>query len=124
MEGFAERFTEAQKSSQAMRHFLPKRTSSSAASSHPWPVPTQQTAKPMPVTPEPQPPEGQRDRGRLRSARPYPFLKRKGPRPKIVLDPAPSEVLLISQAERGGARVSLPPDHLASSLQCASCHPA
>ncbi len=35
---FAERFTEAQKSSQAMRYFLPKRTSSSAASSHPRPV--------------------------------------------------------------------------------------
>ncbi len=35
VEGFDERFTEAQKSSQAMRHFLPKRTSSSSASSRP-----------------------------------------------------------------------------------------
>ncbi len=35
VEGFAERFTEAQKSSQAMRHFLPKRTSASSASSRP-----------------------------------------------------------------------------------------
>ncbi len=39
VEGFAKCFTEAQKSSQAMRHFLPKRTSSSAASSRPRPAP-------------------------------------------------------------------------------------
>ncbi len=45
-EGFAECFTETQKSSQAMRHFLPKRTSSSAACSRPRPELTQQTAKP------------------------------------------------------------------------------
>ncbi len=32
VEGFTERFKEAQKSSQAMRHFLPKRTSSAASS--------------------------------------------------------------------------------------------
>ncbi len=51
VEGFAERFTEAQKSSQAMRHFLPKRTSSSSASSRPRPAATQQTAKPTPTTP-------------------------------------------------------------------------
>ncbi len=52
VEGFAERFTEAQKSSQAMRHFLPKCTIFSAASSRPRPAPTQQTAKPMPATQE------------------------------------------------------------------------
>ncbi len=57
VEGFAERFTEAQKSSQAMRHFLPKRTSSSSASlaslsSRPKSVPTQQTAKLAPTTPQ------------------------------------------------------------------------
>ncbi len=57
VEGLAERFTEAQKSSQAMQHFLPKRTSSSAASSRPRPAPTKQTAKPMPATPEPRPQE-------------------------------------------------------------------
>ncbi len=34
VEGIAERFTAAQKSSQAMRHFLPKRSSSAAASSY------------------------------------------------------------------------------------------
>ncbi len=32
VEGFAEYFSEAQKSSQTMQHFLPKRTSSSSAS--------------------------------------------------------------------------------------------
>ncbi len=58
VEGFADRFTEAQKLSQAMWHFLPKRTSSSSASSCPRPVPTQETAKPMPTTPEPRSPEG------------------------------------------------------------------
>ncbi len=88
VEGFAERFTEAQKSSQAMRHFLPKRASS-AASSHPKPAPTQQPAKPKPATSEPLPPKGQQDRGRSRSARHYP--KRQGSRPKIALDPAPQK---------------------------------
>ncbi len=58
VEGFAERFTEAQKSSQAMQHFLPKRTSSSAASSCDRPVSTQQTAEPTPATPEPPPTKG------------------------------------------------------------------
>ncbi len=53
VEGFAERFTEAQKSSQAMRHFLPKRSSSVTASSCTKPMPTQQPAKP--ATPAAQP---------------------------------------------------------------------
>ncbi len=52
VEGFAECFTEAQKSSQ-LQHFLPKRTSASSASSHPKPAPTQQTAKPTATTPWP-----------------------------------------------------------------------
>ncbi len=91
VEGFAERFTEAQKSPQAMRHFLPKCTSSSSASSRPRPAPSQQTAKPTPTAPEPWPPEGRRERGRSRSARRYPFPKHQGPRPKIALDPAPQK---------------------------------
>ncbi len=82
VEGFAERFTEAQKSSQAMRHFLPKCTSSSSASSRPKSVPTQQTAKPAPTTPEPRPPEGLRDRGLSSSVRRYNFTKCQGPRPR------------------------------------------
>ncbi len=53
VESFAEHFTEAQKSPQVMRHFLPKRTSSSSVSSCPRPRPTQQTAKPTPTTPGP-----------------------------------------------------------------------
>ncbi len=52
VKGLTERFTEAQKSSQAMRHFLPKYTSSSAAYSRLRPAPTKQTAKPTPATPE------------------------------------------------------------------------
>ncbi len=91
VEGFAERLTEAQRSSQVMQHFLPKCTSSSSASSHPRPGPTQQTTKPTPTAPEPWPPEGRRDRGRSRLARRYPFLKRQGPRPKIALDPVPQK---------------------------------
>ncbi len=90
VEGFAERFTEAQKSSQVMRHFLPKRASS-AASSRPKTAPTLQPAKPKPATPEPLPPKNRQDRGRSRWARRYPFPKRQGPRPKIALDPAPQK---------------------------------
>ncbi len=90
VEGFAERFTEAQKLSQAMRNFLPKRTSS-AASSHPKSAPTQRTAKPMPTTPEPNLLKSGRIEGVHAWTRPYPFPKRKGPRPKIALDPAPQK---------------------------------
>lgn len=39
--GFAELFTGAQKSLQAMGHFFPKRASSAAASGPPMPQPTQ-----------------------------------------------------------------------------------
>ncbi len=46
VEGFAERFTAAQKSSQAMRHFLPKRSSSAAGSSRPRSAPTPHPAGP------------------------------------------------------------------------------
>ncbi len=91
VEGFAEHFTEAQKSSLAIQHFLPKRTSSSSASSCPRPAPTQQTAKPTPSAPKHQPPEGRRDRGRSCSAQRYTFPKRQGPRSKIALDPAPQK---------------------------------
>ncbi len=91
VEGFAERFPEAQKSSQAMRHSLPKRISYSSATSCPRPSPNQQTAKPVPTALESQPPEDRRDRGRSRSAWCYPFPKRQGSRPKIALDPAPQK---------------------------------
>ncbi len=74
-----------------MRHFLPKRTSSSSASSRPKSAPTQQTAKPAPTTLEPRPPEEIRERGRSRSERHYNFSKRQGPQPKIALDPVPKK---------------------------------
>ncbi len=93
VEGFAERFTESQKSSQAVGHFLPKRTSSSSASSRLKSAPAQQTAKPAPTTPEPRPLEERRERGRSRSARRYNFPKRQGPLPKIALDPVPKKSL-------------------------------
>ncbi len=89
VEGFAERFTEAQKASQAMRHFLPKRSSPAAAQSRPRTAPTQQPAKPAPAVSAPQPARTQQPRGRSRSARRHPPPKRQGPRPKIALDPAP-----------------------------------
>ncbi len=89
VEGFAERFTEAQKASQAMQHFLPKRSSPAAAQSRPRTAPTQQPAKPAPAVSAPQPARTQQPRGRSRSARRHPPPKRQGPRPKIALDPAP-----------------------------------
>ncbi|KAL0172543.1 hypothetical protein M9458_032854, partial [Cirrhinus mrigala] len=93
VEGFAERFSAAQKSSQAMRHFLPKRSSSTAAPGRPKSAPPQQPVKPASTTPSAaaataQPAKAE-PRLRSRSARRYPFPKRQGPRPKLALDPAP-----------------------------------
>ncbi len=87
VKGFAERFTEAQKASQAMRHFLPKRSSPAAAQSRPRTAPTQQSAKPAPAVFAPQPARTQQPRGRSRSARRHPPPTRQGPRLKIALDP-------------------------------------
>ncbi|ROL41974.1 hypothetical protein DPX16_19823 [Anabarilius grahami] len=87
VEGFTERFTAAQKSSQAMRHFLPKRSSSASAPSRPRPAPTQQT-KPAPSASQAAPPKDHRHRSRSSNKRTT-FPRRQGPRPKIVLDPAP-----------------------------------
>ncbi len=109
VEGFAERLTEGQKSSQAMRHFLPKRTSSSAASSRPRPAPTQQKAKPTPATPEPILPEGRRARGCSCSARRYPFPKHQGPQHKIVLDPAPQKSSSFLRKRRGPSLTTTEP---------------
>ncbi len=80
-----------------MRHFFPKRTSSSAASSRPRPVQTQQTAKPKPATPEPRPPEGHR------GSRRYPFPKHQGHRPKITLDPAPQKYSWSARQKKRGS---------------------
>ncbi len=89
VKGFAERFTQAQKASQAMRHFLPKRSSPAAAQSRPRTAPTQQPVKPAPAVFAPQPARTQQPRGRSHSARRHPPPKRQGPRLKIALDPAP-----------------------------------
>ncbi len=99
VEGFAERFTEAQKSSQAMQHFLPKRTSS-AALSRPKPAPTQKArqtkASPyllrtsrlesVPARQDATPSRSAKDPGlrspwiwRLRSPPDQPGRKRRGP---------------------------------------------
>ncbi|KAI2646366.1 Titin [Labeo rohita] len=89
--GFAERFSAAQKTSQAMRHFLLKHSSSATASGRPKSAPPQQPVKPAPAaaataSAQPAKPE---PRQRSPSARRYPFPKRQGPRPKLVLEPAP-----------------------------------
>ncbi len=87
VKGFTERFTEAQKASQAMQHFLPKRSSPAAAQSRPRTAPTQQSAKPAPAVYAPQPARTQQPRGRSHSARRHPPPTRQGPRLKITLDP-------------------------------------
>ncbi|ROJ48048.1 hypothetical protein DPX16_5314 [Anabarilius grahami] len=84
VDGFTERFTAAQKSSQAMRHFLPKRSSSASAASRPRPAPAQQS-KPATSTAQAAPPKEHQQRSRPPKRPPFP--RRQGPRPKIVLDP-------------------------------------
>ncbi|ROL42719.1 hypothetical protein DPX16_14126 [Anabarilius grahami] len=88
IEGFTERFTAAQKSSQAMRHFLPKRSSSTSASSRPRTAPAQQS-KPAPSTAQAAP-APKEQRRRARPARRSSFQRqRQAPRPKTELDPKP-----------------------------------
>ncbi len=88
-EGFAERFTEAQKSSQAMRHFLAKRSSSAAASGRPKSAPTQLPAKPAPAAAAATQSAKLEPRRCSRLDIRYPFPERQGPWPKIALDPVP-----------------------------------
>ncbi|KAL0148616.1 hypothetical protein M9458_056056 [Cirrhinus mrigala] len=82
VEGFTEYFSAVQKTSQAMQHFLPKRSSSAAASGRLKSVPPQQPVKPAPAataaSAQPAKPE---PRQRSRSARCYPFPKCQRPRP-------------------------------------------
>ncbi len=110
VEGFAERFTAAQKSSQAMRHFLPKHSSSAAALNHPKMASTQQPAKATPPavqTPSPSPAAHARpDATHQNSA----GLNASG-------------VFLINGTGRGGGKVPLQPDHPSKSLCYASYHP-
>ncbi len=62
VEGFAERFTAEQKSSQAMWHFLPKHSSSAAASSRPKMVPTKPAKAALPAVQTAAKPEPPRSR--------------------------------------------------------------
>lgn len=77
MDGFTEHFTEAQKTLQVLRHFLPKRPSSAAVSSRPKTATTQQYAKPAQPQPPPKPEPGLQQLPQV--ARNYPFPKRKVP---------------------------------------------
>ncbi len=105
VKGFAERFTEAQKASQAMRHFLPKRSSPAAAQSRPRTAPTQQSAKPAPAVYAPQPARTQQPRGRSRSPSDAP-----GPPTQDSVGPCAPGVLLICRTGRGEGRVPPRPD--------------
>ncbi|ROL54924.1 hypothetical protein DPX16_12793 [Anabarilius grahami] len=88
VEGFTERFTAAQKSSQAMRHFLPKRSNSTSAFSRPRTAPAQQS-KPAPSTAQAAPaPKEQRRRACPARRSSFP-RQRQAPRPKIELDSRP-----------------------------------
>ncbi|CAM4295375.1 unnamed protein product [Leuciscus chuanchicus] len=83
--GFAERFTEAQKASSAMKHFLPKRSSS--ASRRPKSMPRPEKSVPQVHQPRPAAETSQH----LKPAKRYPFPKRQGPRPKLTLDHEPKK---------------------------------
>ncbi|KAI2644409.1 Platelet glycoprotein V [Labeo rohita] len=96
VEGFAKRFSAAQKTSKAI---------SAAASGRPKSVPPQQPVKPAPDTAaasaqpaKPQP------RQRSHSAKCYPFPKRQGPWPRLVLDPAPPPSPWSKGQEEEGAK--------------------
>ncbi len=87
MDGFTERFTEAQKTAQALRHFLPKRPSLAAVSRRPKTTSTQQSAKPAQPQPPSKPEPGLQQLPQ--AARKYPFLKH--PCPRVVLEPEPQK---------------------------------
>ncbi len=99
-----------------MQHFLPKRSRSAAASSHPKTAPTQQPTKPMPPVPPASKPD---PRHRFHSTRRYPFPKRQGPRPKIALDPLPQASSWSAGQEEEGAKSR----HSRSTPQAASVVP-
>ncbi len=107
VEGFAERFTAAQKSSQAMRHFLPKHSSSAAALNHPKMAPTQQPAKATPPAVQPPSPSP------AAHARPDATHQNSA-------GLNASGVFLINGTGRRGGKVPLQPDHPSKSLCYAS----
>ncbi|ROL47956.1 hypothetical protein DPX16_22328 [Anabarilius grahami] len=89
VDGFAERYIEAQKSLQAMCHFLPKRASSITASttlSKTAPL-TQQRPRPASAPVQPQSKVELEVKPHLHLTKCYPFPKHQGPCPKLELDP-------------------------------------
>ena len=83
---FADRFAEVQKTSQAMKHFLPKRASSATGRSK---QPSARSSQPQP------PPAAASQRKQARSSRPRSRSAarrpQRGPRPKIDIKPGASK---------------------------------
>ena len=79
---FVERFTEAQKASQAFKHFLPKRSGSAAGRDKRTPRTAQ--PQPPPSAPSSQQPQQRSSRPRSRSSARRPA---RAPRPRIVVKP-------------------------------------
>ncbi len=85
--GFAERFTEAQKASQAMRHFLPSAPAQQLASESPQDLRRLSSLRnPAPAVYAPQPARTQQPRGRFTLSIRHRPPTRQGPRLKIALD--------------------------------------
>jgi len=86
---FADRFVEVQKTSQAMKHFLPKRSSSAAGrSKQPSARSSQpQTAPPAAAASQRRQARDQRPRSRSAGRRP----PQRGPRPRIEIKPEASK---------------------------------
>ncbi|XDV25224.1 hypothetical protein PO909_029176 [Leuciscus waleckii] len=85
---FADRFAEVQKTSQAMKHFLPKRSRSAAGrSKQPSARSSQPQAPPTAAASQRRQTRDQRPRSRSAGRRPPP----RGPRPKIEMKPEASK---------------------------------
>ncbi|XDV36517.1 hypothetical protein PO909_006278 [Leuciscus waleckii] len=80
---FAERFAEVQKASQAMKHFLPKRSSSAAGRTKPSAQSSQPQPPPTAATSQRRQARSARPRSRSSGRRPAP----RGPRPRIAVKP-------------------------------------
>lgn len=85
VKNFTERYSEAQQASQAMRHFLPKRSSSTSGGGRR--APSSQRDKPAPSATKPRP--ATEIRHCSRSSRRQPFTEKRGPRPKTTPNPEP-----------------------------------
>lgn len=87
MDGFAERFTAAQKSLQAIHNFLPKRSSSVADSSCQKDPSSQKPAKSMQFLSHPQAKSKPGLQQHPQTAKRHLFPKFQGPCPRVTLDP-------------------------------------